>query len=109
MGKLVQKINWHLINPSLPSIDIYMYGNASTEANQKMQKPLEKLYEYENQPDMREMVREYISELDMEIDRVEGEILNTDDKGYEKWMMSRIETLAQVRNDLIGRLDEVIV
>ena len=31
----------------------YMYGDASVEANKEMQEPLEKLYKYENQPDMR--------------------------------------------------------
>ena len=34
-----------------------------------MQEPLEKLYNYENQPDMREKVKEYIDELDAEYDR----------------------------------------
>lgn len=60
-----------------------------------------------NQPDMREKVKEYIGELDIEIDRIEGEILGTDDKGYEKWMMSRLDALEQVRNDLMERLQEV--
>lgn len=74
----------------------------------KAQEPLEKLHQYENQPDMREKIREYISELDTEIKRVESEIVNTDDKGYEARMMSRIDTLTEVRNDLQGRLNEVI-
>ena len=74
----------------------------------KLQVPLEKLYQYENQPDMREKVREYIGELDKEIKRVESEIVNTDDKDYEARMMSRLNTLTEVRNDLQGRLDEDI-
>lgn len=59
-------------------------------------------------PDMREKIKEYISELDKEIKRVESEIVNTDDKGYEARMMSRLDTLTEVRNDLLGRLEEVI-
>lgn len=106
MGKLVQKVNWNL--PNSPSQQLYMYGEASVETNKAMQEPLQKLYQYENQPDMREKVREYIAELDAEIKRVENEIVNTDDKGYENRMMSRIDTLTEVRNDLQGRLDEVI-
>ena len=34
-----------------------------------MQEPLEKLYEYENQPDMREKVKEYMADLESEINR----------------------------------------
>ena len=59
-------------------------------------------------PDMREKIKEYISELDMEIKRAESEIVNTDDKDYEARMMSRLNTLTEVRNDLLGRLEEVV-
>lgn len=69
MKKLVQKVNWNL--PNSPLQQLYMYGEASMEANQTMQEPLEKLYQYENKPDMREKVREYIGELDAEIKRCE--------------------------------------
>lgn len=51
MNKLVTKINWDMTGSR--KIEIYMYGEASVEANQEMQEPLEKLYQYENQPDMR--------------------------------------------------------
>ena len=44
-----------------PKQGLYCYGEASFETNQAMQEPLEKLYKYENQPDMREKVREYVS------------------------------------------------
>lgn len=108
MGKLVQKVNWNL--PNSPSQQLYMYGEASVEANQAMQEPLEKLYQYENQPDAREMIREYIGELDKEIKRCEKEILKYNKYGAigELTTNSRLQTLIQVRNDLIGRLDEVI-
>lgn len=88
MNKLVKK--WS---------QIYVYGKASIKANLAMQEPLERLYQYENQPDI---------ELDTEIKRVEGEIVNTDDKYYEARMMSRICALTEVRSDLLSRLEEVI-
>lgn len=34
---------------------MYMYGEVDFETNKAMQEPLEKLYKYENQPDMREL------------------------------------------------------
>lgn len=46
MGKLVQKVKWEL-QESLET-EMYMYGDATVEANQEMQEPLEKLYCYEN-------------------------------------------------------------
>ena len=106
MDNLVQKLNWDM--PFIKNRCMFVYAEADLDSNQKMQEPLQKLYQYENQPDMREKVREYISELDTEIKRVEGEIVNTDDKGYEARMMSRLNTLTEVRNDLQSRLDEVI-
>lgn len=105
MSKLIQKVKWNL-NGS--NTEMYMYGEASVEANKEMQGPLEKLYQYENQPNMRENIREYINQLDKEIKRAESETVNTDDKDYEARMMSRLNTLTEVRNDLIGRLEEVI-
>lgn len=104
--KLIQKIKWGL--PNSPQMEMFMYGEASVEANKEMQGPLEKLYQYENQPDIREKVREYINQLDEEIKRAESEIVNTDDKDYEARMMSRLNTLTEVRNDLLGRLEEVV-
>lgn len=52
-----------------------------------------------------EKIREYISELDKEIKRAESEIVNTDDKDYEARMMSRLDTLTEVRNDLLRRIE----
>lgn len=106
MNKLVQHITIDF--PGIPGI--YCYGEASFEANQEMQEPLEKLYNYENQPDMREKVKEYIAELDEEIDRcslwVKEHINN---KSCDIAIMeSRIETLIDVKNDLQSRLNEVI-
>ena len=83
----------------------------SVEANQEMQEPLEKLYQYENQPDMREKIREYINELDTEINRCENELQkyykSNGDIGVIS-MQNRIQVLIEVKNDLLGRLKEVI-
>ena len=109
MDKLVQRIKMDI--PGFPKQGLYCYGEASFEANQVMQEPLEKLYKYENQQDMREKIREYISELNKEIKRC----MNLQDNNYYKLgslefekMCSRVMTLQEVRNDLKGRLEELI-
>ena len=114
MSKLVQYVEWNL--PCVMTNKIYCYGEANFEANQAMQEPLEKLYKYENQPDMREKVKEYISELDAEIDRCHkkieelsyDEICKRVNKSEINYYFARREALLQVKNDLQGRLDEVI-
>ena len=89
---------------------MYMYGEATLEANQEMQPVLEKLYKYENQPDMREKIKEYIDELSVEIKRLEGELIET--SGSDPSIVSgteiKLETLVNIKNDLLGRLDEVL-
>ena len=109
MDKLVQHIKMNM--PGFPNQGLYCYGEASFETNQAMQEPLEKLYKYENQPNMREKVREYISELNKEIKRC----MNWQDDHYDKLgslefekMCSRVMTLQEVRNDLKGRLEELV-
>lgn len=114
MGKLVQCVKWNL--PSVMPNKMYCYGEANFEANQAMQEPLEKLYKYENQPDMREKVKEYISELDTEIDRCHKEIekLSYDEvqarvnRAEINVFLSRAKTLTEVKNDLQGRLEELV-
>ena len=108
MNKLVQKVNWNL--PNLPSQELYVYGQASIEANQEMQEPLEKLYRYENQPDMREKIREYIGELDDEYARLEVELeKHLDDEAcVVTEFETKMVTLLEVKNDLQGRLEETI-
>ena len=105
MDKIVQKINWDIHGSH--KIEIFMYGEASVEANQEMQEPLGKLYQYENQPDMREKIKEYIGELGMEIDRLENSLKIT----YSEMctvaaIKSRLQTIIEVKNDLLGRLEE---
>lgn len=108
MSKLIQKVKWNLDGSNT---EMYMYGEADFEANKAMQEPLEKLYKYENQPDMREKIREYIGELDMEINRCENELQkyykSNGDIGVIS-MQNRIQVLIEVKNDLLGRLEEVI-
>ena len=115
MDKLVQHIKLDM--PGISKQGLYCYGEASFEANQAMQEPLEKLYKYENQPDMREKVREYISELDVEIDRCvdEAESILAAIGDYDEKPMptnyirleERAKVLGEVKNDLEGRLEEL--
>lgn len=105
MNKLVTKIKFEM--SGFHKIETYMYGEASVEANQEMQEPLEKLYQYENQPDMRKKVKEYIGELDTEIERLEDSLKIT----YSEMctvvaIKSRLQTIIEVKNDLLGMLEE---
>ena len=116
MCKLVKHIKMDM--PGFPKQDLYCYGEASFEANQAMQEPLEKLYKCENQPDMREKVREYIDELDAEYDRCmdQAESILTAIGDYDEKpmplnyikLMERAKVLIEVKNDLEGRLEELL-
>ena len=119
MEKLVQHIKLDM--PGFQKQGLYCYGKANFEANQAMQEPLEKLYKYENQPDMRGKVREYIRKLDVEIDKLDKvledmitepeketvEQVQKDKIVYEN-IKSRVQTLMEVKNDLESRLEELI-
>ena len=109
MDKLVQHIKMDM--PGIPKQGLYCYSEASFEANQAMQEPLKKLYKYENLPDMREKVKEYISDLEEEISRCE-KLYEDVSVGYSNPTRSlsiqcRIETLSQVKGDLESRLEEL--
>ena len=110
MGKLVQKIKWNI--SYIKNQCMFVYAEADLDYNQKMQEPLQKLYQYENQPDMREKIREYISELDTEIDRLESDIEKQMTYNVEACKVSatesRLNALIEVKNDFLGRLDEVV-
>ena len=108
MDKLVQHIKMDM--PGILKQGLYCYGEASFEANQAMQEPLEKLYNYENQPDMREKVKEYISELDAEYDRCMDWIEeHMDGEACQVTPMEmRVKTLMEVKNDLQSRLEELV-
>lgn len=91
---------------------MYMYGEADFEANKAMQEPCGKLYQYENQPNMKEKIREYINELDAEIDRRESDLEKQMIYNVEAYKVtateSRLNAMIEVKNDLLGRLEEVI-
>ena len=108
MGKLVQHIEMDM--PGIPKQGLYCFGEASFETNQAMQEPLEKLYKYENQPDMREKVREYISELDAEYGRCTDWIEEhmNGEACQVSAMEMRAKTLNDVKNDFESRLEELI-
>ena len=96
--------------PGIPKQGLYCFGEASFETNQAMQEPLEKLYKYENQPDMMGKIREYISEVDAEYDRCMDWIEeHMDSETYQVTAMEmRAKTLNEVKNDLESRLEELI-
>lgn len=108
MDKLVQHIKMDM--QGIPKQGLYCYGEANFEANQAMQEPLEKLYKYENQPDMREKVKEYIGELDAEYDRcIEWVEEHMDGEACQvSTMEMRAKTLNEVKNDLESRLEELV-
>ena len=108
MDKLVQHIKMDM--PGIPKQGLYCYGEASFEANQVMQELLEKLYNYENQPDMREKIMEYLGELDAEYDRCMDWIEeHMDSEACQVSAMEmRTKTLMEIKNDLQGRLEELV-
>ena len=107
---LVTKIKWSL-EESFEN-QMFVYGEASMKANKEMQEPLEKLYQYENMPDMRKKIREYIEELDTEIVRLESDLEKQMTYNVEACKItateSRLNAIIEVRNDLLGRLQEWI-
>ena len=65
-----------------------------------------------DKPDMREKIKEYISELDMEIDRLESDLEKQMTYNVEACKVtateSRLNAIIEVKNDLLGRLEEMI-
>lgn len=89
MSNLVQKVNFQL--PGSPEIEMYMYGEATLEANQEMQPVLEKLYKYEREYDLEEKVGDNGALDDLQL------IWDELDLGYEH-MERAIENLARIAN-----------
>lgn len=81
-----------------------MYGFSSIASIRSFQKGLQQ------ETSMRDKVREYIDELDMEIKRLENQLEDhmNDEACMVTEIKSRLQTLIEVKNDLLGRLDEVI-
>lgn len=65
---------------------------------------------FEDKPDMREKIREYIGELDDEYTRLEVKLeKHLDDEAcVVTEFKTKMVTLLEVKNDLQGRLEEVI-
>ena len=68
--------------------------------------------DFVNELDMREKIKEYIGELDTEIDRLESDLEKQMTYNVEACEVteteSRLNTIIEVKNDLLGRLEEVI-
>lgn len=62
---------------------------------------------FDDKPDMREKIKEYINELDTEIDRLDDSLKNTDSP-YDLQIKGRLNAIIEVKNDLVGRLEEAI-
>lgn len=60
MGKLIQKLNWNM--PFIKNQCMFVYAEADLDSNQKMQEPLQKLYQYENQPTIEEFIFKFKDE-----------------------------------------------
>ena len=110
MNNLVQKLIW--VMTFIKNLCLFVYVVAYLDSNQIMQEPLQKLYQYENQPDMREKIKEYIGELDTEIDRLESDLEKQMTYNVEACEVtateSRLNAIIEVKNDLLGRLEEVV-
>ena len=68
--------------------------------------------DFDDKSDMREKIREYINELDTEIDRLEYDLGKKITYNVEACKVtateSRLNAIIEVKNDLLGRLEEVI-
>lgn len=78
-----------------------MYGFSSIASIRSFENGLQQ------ETSMRDKVREYIGELDTEIDRLDGLLKNTDSP-YDLQIKGRLNALIEVKNDLLGRLEEVM-
>lgn len=60
---------------------------------------------------MTDKVKEYIAELDMEIDRchkLAEQNMEDESTTLAAMMLARVQTLNEVKNDLQGRLEELV-
>lgn len=60
--------------------------------------------DFGDKPDMREKVKEYIGELDTEINRL-GDLLKNIDIPYDLQVKGRLNAIIEVKNDLLERLE----
>lgn len=78
-----------------------MYGFSSIASIRSFENGLQQ------ETSIRDKVKEYIGELDTEIDRLNGLLKNTDSP-YDLQIKGRLNAIIEVKNDLLGRLEEVI-
>lgn len=81
-------------------------NSVSSRTFQDAEDRLNYLEEKEQLPDMREKVKEYISELDAEINKYHN-IAEQNEQIAESMIMI-IQVLTAVKNDLQGRLEELV-
>lgn len=83
-----------------------MYGFSSIASLRSFEKGLQQ------ETSMREKIREYIVELDTEIDRLESDLEKQMTYNVEACKVtaieSRLNAIIEVKNDLLGRLEEVV-
>lgn len=83
-----------------------MYGFSSIASIRSFENGLQQ------ETSMRDKVREYIGELDTEIDRLESDLEKQMTYNVEACKVteteSRLNIIIEVKNDLLGRLEEVI-
>lgn len=83
-----------------------MYGFSSIASIRSFENGLQQ------ETSMRDKIREYIGELDTEIDRLESDLEKQMTYNIEACKIteteSRLNTIIEVKNDLLGRLNEVI-
>ena len=68
--------------------------------------------DFGDKPDIRETIKEYIGELDTKIDRLESDLEKQMTYNTEACKVteteSRLNAIIEVKNDLLGRLEEVV-
>lgn len=83
-----------------------MYGFSSIASIRSFENGLQQ------ETSMRDKVREYINELDTKIDRLESDLEKQMTYNVEACKVTatelRLNTIIEVKNDLLGRLEEVI-
>lgn len=92
MGKLIQKLNWDM--SFIKNQCTFVYADADLDSNQKMQ-DLVFFWFY--------LLLIFL----LEIDRLEDLLKNTDSP-YDLQIKGRLNAIIEVKNDLLGRIEEVI-
>lgn len=87
-----------------------IFGEHNSEGK-KMEIFLEKdgsliLKPYKTESDIREKVTEYINELDTEIMRITNDLLKENNSDANVKLEARLDTIVDVKNDLLSRLSE---